>query len=1122
MLFCATTSQAQRKWELSENSVSEILSGDEHAYVLRQGIHELWSSNGYLNSGTDHVVHEVDSTCLYNFIEFGEKVVGAETYKVYVLKNQANGKYLSSGKELYVASKANAFKVTARKAKEKVGANFDNWEDFSCCVNVEKCVGAEAGGAWVLCNAESATRQYISFGDNPGFKRYTDTAHWFIHLATEVEVSPYEKMTMVFDDYFADGVDTDRYPIGDAPGCVSQDLFDALMAAYNEGFAAYQNPNLEPEECDRVRFAIVNVFDRYKKEMIQIGNGYYVIVNGRSMDATYDGGDIARCKLGMEAPEKWSVDNAKYIWEVSTSAETGKITFKNFGTDRYIGLGDPYPMTAEVEKAHGFTAPHTRGLWFRLHDGKMYVHNNVSGKIVTWNSTGSANQWRFNPVSNDTIDSLKVIVAQNQLDKKMATLVKDIKDKMISIKTVSGMTYDATYSSLAKGLVKEMTANCPYPGNKEPLAFDGNITTYFHTMWKADQAPTDDWHWVQMDLGKEISEIYLKFTDRHDRPGNRPTEVAFVAPGEGNTAESPVWTDTIFKGEVKATYPTAFPNGTKDSTTFIGKIAFDKAAQNVRMVVLKTVNSDIRGFGVTWNLSELRVYDAAECVANPRYDLVPQDIKDALFNTIDKAEAEYQAHASTVETYEALEAAIEAFWKAYPNPAVVENALKKAQKMYDIAVEGSELGYFEAGAKDELLKVIEAVKANLENVLTLEDIAANKQKLMEAMKAFNAKIVAPESGKVYRIISGSAPTDDKGNEPAIYSSLVSSLNADINSTPVWRYKSYDGADERFNTLWLVEKSDEGYAFKNLANGFYINNPYEGLTEEEVDDLYVDEVGYSRTPKHFELGSGLEAGIFIAAMTEGQYLNLRPDGDLTSWHNGYSNGSYIQFAEVSESDFSSTYKISARPGEYQILSLPIDLGYTYTNNSAAMKVLGVKDNKIQLAEYAEDEIIPAGTPFIILTEAGNKEEGVDPENFVTAELPSEDLKSQLNLTYNYKPVVQNGLVSSMVRFALEPGYGFLYKNQTYISEGGEFVAAGTGFFNNELPTTDVDGDYTIDLLGNISGESTAVENVELVKNVTTDVYTISGVKVRSNVKAGVATQGLPKGIYIVGDKKVLVK
>jgi hypothetical protein len=39
--------------------------------------------------------------------------------------------------------------------------------------------------------------------------------------------------------------------------------------------------------------------------------------------------------------------------------------------------------------------------------------------------------------------------------------------------------------------------------------------------------------------------------------------------------------------------------------------------------------------------------------------------------------------------------------------------------------------------------------------------------------------------------------------------------------------------------------------------------------------------------------------------------------------------------------------------------------------------------------------------------------------------------------------------------------------------------------------------------------------------TTDVYTIEGVKIRSNVSPDKATEGLQKGIYIIGGKKIAI-
>ena len=63
------------------------------------------------------------------------------------------------------------------------------------------------------------------------------------------------------------------------------------------------------------------------------------------------------------------------------------------------------------------------------------------------------------------------------------------------------------------------------------------------------------------------------------------------------------------------------------------------------------------------------------------------------------------------------------------------------------------------------------------------------------------------------------------------------------------------------------------------------------------------------------------------------------------------------------------------------------------------------------------------------------------------------------------------------------------------------------------------DYvTIDLKGDI----TAIQNAPVAARSNVDVYTVSGVRVRANVKSSDAKAGLPAGLYIIGGKKVLVK
>ena len=53
-------------------------------------------------------------------------------------------------------------------------------------------------------------------------------------------------------------------------------------------------------------------------------------------------------------------------------------------------------------------------------------------------------------------------------------------------------------------------------------------------------------------------------------------------------------------------------------------------------------------------------------------------------------------------------------------------------------------------------------------------------------------------------------------------------------------------------------------------------------------------------------------------------------------------------------------------------------------------------------------------------------------------------------------------------------------------------------------------------------TTGIAEVTIDGNAKVDVYTITGIKVRSQVTRGEALVGLPKGVYIIGNKKYLVK
>ena len=84
------------------------------------------------------------------------------------------------------------------------------------------------------------------------------------------------------------------------------------------------------------------------------------------------------------------------------------------------------------------------------------------------------------------------------------------------------------------------------------------------------------------------------------------------------------------------------------------------------------------------------------------------------------------------------------------------------------------------------------------------------------------------------------------------------------------------------------------------------------------------------------------------------------------------------------------------------------------------------------------------------------------------------------------------------------------SKVLLSEVGESVAAGSGYFS-KMPVTTETGDKYLETNGTITTVGRVVANGQLVNA----VYTLSGVRVKD-------TKHLPAGLYIVNGKKVVVK
>ena len=376
--------------------------------------------------------------------------------------------------------------------------------------------------------------------------------------------------------------------------------------------------------------------------------------------------------------------------------------------------------------------------------------------------------------------------------------------------------------------------------------------------------------------------------------------------------------------------------------------------------------------------------------------------------------------------------------------------------------------------------------------MSADDLKKYEEQVRDAVNAFFDKLHKPEAGKYYQITSGS----DNENINGAY---VYAANADVEESAYWGYVGDGDVDYRANTMWEVVDAGEGkFALKNVATGRYIYNPY--LHAEEDDVPEATQINFSTTPEALTFSYAKVEGMFNLEFADGHYFNTDPAGNIATWYDVDDINARFQFTEV---EAPGQYTFDVQPNMLQVVSLPVDVAGVMVGENNAMKVLGQKDGMLQLEPYADGEVIPAGTPFIVETGAEEASAAAFPEwasDFATIE-------------YSYESKEQNGLWAAVLGKTLPANIGIFSEHKIVLSDEEEYVAPGTGYVVAEVPTTEETGTLAVALP---EGLANGIHNAVIVRN-NQAVYTINGVKVANTVSD---LKNLPKGVYIIGGKKVV--
>ena len=1055
-----------------------------------------------------------------------------------VLEADIRESYEDGGKWKYDWASA---EYDVRTATLDIDTN-NNYPLISCFKEgAEKC--------YVICLADSevqntdgsASAWFLTSGGQGAVKTWQDTNCWVLFSPEKA------KGAKALEYAFIDMMDCkeftpEQYPIGTGPGLYPEDKVAAAIDAW-EIFNEYLNyGGGSDEDYEEAINNLENALKELSASMGSLTDGqYYRFWNSRSVASSsnkdftfqgcmYDAGTNLKWTAQYQAPETVDLEASKYIFQLIV--KDGKNYFQNYYTKRYMSdvnnTSDALPTTVDpvtdwrIEDASD------------LIPGSFRLRGNQSKESDLWSANTNCNNmnvgywqskndkgslWKVETIDPEELRALDEQIAKEKLERDMKDLLLKAQDTYDK-----GFVYDQYLTDIS-----QVTFNATEATEGSEAAFcDGDPSNYYHSRWTED-GDLGQPHWFQIAVEEPLQEFALDIYRRQLNGNTNGRIIRWFIAGTGNAALAEK--DDFVSGDMNATLEqykntwdawelinckydqSVMYKGTKYNdamTTF--DVSLQKPCKYIRCMALLRYSDkilydtlsveplELQEIGIEYNSSNLpknNIYMHLGEVAmhskefDPELSLingVPEDIREALVNAIAAANEEIANHAATEETYAALEKAYDEFLTNFPDPEGLRKDLTNAKALAESAPIGDEPGYFPEGATDDLMRVIDQVEGSIKDVMSASDVNAGKEELASAIDALQAKVILPEDGVyfLHNIQTTSAGVDNDR--------YVASFRTGEN-TLRWGDNIVYACEDSPCYYWRLAKNDDNtFSFYNYGTGNYLT----GYVEKRAADVVASPQKTNLKLRLARVGQEFVPGCFNIMLDDTYCLNLESTGRMVTWTPD-ANGA-VEFIEPTD-DWSGDYSIVYEPLVPQIITLPYDL----TNDciSPLLKLVGTYDGAFQFEEYADDEVVPAGTPVLYYSE------DVD-FNTDAFSLTTDDLEE---LTYTTEAKTQNGMVGTLAAIKELPvGCGIFFNTQVIGSVEGEGVDANTGYFLTDV-TTDHKGTLSIpydDTVKSLEG----IQNAVVINNKTgRGTFNLMGQKVQGK---------LPAGLYIVNGKKYIVR
>ena len=209
-------------------------------------------------------------------------------------------------------------------------------------------------------------------------------------------------------------------------------------------------------------------------------------------------------------------------WILEASTTSGAYNFKNVSTTNYwLALTQSEQLTTGAEKKSYTFLDNEDGSWgIKYSENSQLIHKAGGNNIVGWGDTSNKNShWYITMVSKPEV--LEASMNLEDLVAKTTTLM----NKMANV-SGKGAQDMSTF---------RITSNATEQGHGTALMVDGDLTTFFHTVWSGTEVNEN--HYFQIDCGEGLSlgDFVLSYTTRPSDTGGNDAPTNIIITGSNTT-----------------------------------------------------------------------------------------------------------------------------------------------------------------------------------------------------------------------------------------------------------------------------------------------------------------------------------------------------------------------------------------------------------------------------------------------------------------------------------------------------------------------------------------------------------------------------------------------------------